>query len=87
MDLRILFVDIWTLTISHLLSLLLLSLCILCCLVLCVDIPSCMYVSWLVFLCGGCAVRSPRFVSFTLTRDFEDSGCIVLSINCIFLLL
>ena len=30
----------------------------------------------------------PGFVSFTLTRDFEDSGCIVLfSSNCIYFFL
>jgi hypothetical protein len=55
MDLRILFVDIWTVAISHLLSLLLLLLsCAYVVVLSCVDIPSCMYVSWLVFLflCG-----------------------------------
>jgi hypothetical protein len=35
----------------------------------------------------GCAVRSLDLFLSRLQRDFEDSGCIVLLINCIFLLL
>ena len=78
-----------------LLSLLLLScayvvvLFICCCLVLCgysllyVRVLACSFF----YLCGDVLCAPQICFLSRLQRDFEDSGCIVLLINCIFLLL